>query len=250
MNLVKNFVDFVVNLTTKFTKRKTGTKFLSFLKFRLKMNKTIIKGLSHNLDLLIGTFNIEILIDSPTLTEWLDVKNTLSESDTIIIEKLYNQAKLEANHWNEEELKMRLVSIMFLLSEMDVPKKVKVFYERPVKGLVNNIEISVLADCLIASPMAFNTPQTPYFFLQEYKKGRGETKDPEAQMLAAMLIAQEKNQDGKPLFGSYIIGTDWYFTTLSDRNYTTSREYDVRNHDDIIAIVAILRKLKELILNR
>jgi hypothetical protein len=214
------------------------------------MSKTVIKGLSHNLDLLLGTFNIELVGESSFLTEWLTVKNELSASDSIILEKLYNQAKNEANHWNEEELKMRLVSIMFLLSDIDVPKKVKVFYERPIKGLVENIEVSVLADCLIASPLAINTPQKPYFFLQEYKKGRGETKDPEAQMLAGMLIAQEKNQDNKPLYGSYIIGTDWYFTTLLGRDYSTSREYDVRNHDDIIAIVAILRKLKELILNR
>jgi hypothetical protein len=216
----------------------------------LKMNKTIIKGLSHNLDLLLSTFNIEVISEDSQLTEWLNVQNSLSVSDTIIIEKLYNQAKNEANHWNEEELKMRLVSILFLLSDMDVPKKVKIFYERPMKGIIENIEVSVLADCLIASPLAINTPQKPYFFLQEYKKGRGETKDPEAQMLAGMLIAQEKNQDGKPLFGSYLIGTDWYFTTLLGKNYASSREYDVRNYDDIIAIVAILRKLKELILQR
>ena len=214
------------------------------------MDKITIKGLSHNLDLLIGTFNIEFINESPFLTEWLNVQSNLSETDSLIIEKLYGQAKTEANHWNEEELKMRLVSVMFLLSDMDVPKKVKVFYERQMKGIIDNIELSVLADCLIASPLAINTPQKPYFFLQEYKKGRGETKDPEAQMLAGMLIAQEKNQDGNPLFGSYIIGTDWYFTILLGRDYTTSREYDVRNHDDIIAIVAILRKLKELILKR
>jgi hypothetical protein len=214
------------------------------------MNKTVIKGLSHNLDLLLSTFDIELEAESSYLTEWLDVQSDLSEFDTVIIEKLYNQAKTEANHWNEEELKMRLVSVMFLLSDMDVPKKVKVFYERPMKGIIDDIELSVLADCLIASPLAINTPQKPYFFLQEYKKGRGETKDPEAQMLAGMLIAQEKNQDAKPLFGSYLIGTDWYFTALLGRKYSTSREFDVRNHDDIVAIVAILRKLKQLILNR
>jgi hypothetical protein len=213
------------------------------------MNKEIIKGLSHNLDLLIGTFNIELVSESPILSDWLNVSGTLSETDSSIVEKLYQQAKIEANHWNEEELKMRFVSIMFLLSSMDEPKKVKIFYERAMKGTVDNYEISVTADCLIASPLAINTPQKPYFFLQEYKKGRGESKDPEAQMLAGMLIAQEKNQDGKPLFGSYIIGTDWYFTTLLGRNYTSSREFDVRNHDDIVSIVFILRKLKELILN-
>jgi hypothetical protein len=214
------------------------------------MDKITIKGISHNLDLLLSTFNIELVNESSFLTEWLTVKSNLSDSDAIIVEKLYNQAKLEANHWNEEELKMRLVSVLFLLSDIDVPKKVKVFYERPMKGIIDNVEVAIVADCLVASPLAINTPQKPYFFLQEYKKGRGETKDPEAQMLAGMLIAQEKNKDDKPLYGSYIIGTDWYFTTLLGRNYATSREYDVRYHHDILSILAILRKLKYLILER
>jgi hypothetical protein len=125
------------------------------------MDKITIKGISHNLDLLLSTFNIELVNESSFLTEWLTVKSNLSDSDAIIVEKLYNQAKLEANHWNEEELKMRLVSVLFLLSDIDVPKKVKVFYERPMKGIIDNVEVAIVADCLVASPLAINTPQKP-----------------------------------------------------------------------------------------
>jgi hypothetical protein len=137
------------------------------------MSHLKIKGLSHNLDLLLSTFNIELVSESSFLNKWLDVNGTLSASDALIIEKLYLQAKVEAKHWNEEELKMRLVSVMFLLSEMDVPKKVKVFYERTIKGIVNDIEVSVISDCL-----AINTPQKPYFFYKNIKKAGAKPKTP------------------------------------------------------------------------
>jgi hypothetical protein len=214
------------------------------------MEKETIKGLSHTLDLLIGTFDIALREDCSHLSEWTTVSGELNEMEKYFIEKLYNQAKLEANHWNEEELKMRLVSVLLLLAEIDEAQKIKTFFERPFKGVVDKYELSVVTDCMIASPFAINSPRTPYFFLQEYKKGRGDHKDPEAQMLAAMLIAQEKNNDDKPMLGSYIIGTDWYFTTLVGRNYCSSREYDVRNYNDLLQILFILRKLKVLIMKR
>jgi len=42
------------------------------------MDKTIIKGLSHNLALIISTLIIEIVSESPFLNEWLDIKSDLS----------------------------------------------------------------------------------------------------------------------------------------------------------------------------
>jgi hypothetical protein len=90
----------------------------------------------------------------------------------------------------------------------------------------------------------------PYFFLQEFKKAKGEKRDPEAQMLSAMLIAQEKNNDGKPIYGAYMIGTGFHFTTLIGKNYCVSDKYDAVFKGHLPQIVFILRKLKELILNR
>ncbi|MCY7359875.1 MAG: hypothetical protein LH609_20975, partial [Rudanella sp.] len=119
-----------------------------------------------------------------------------------------------------EELKMRLVSQLLFMARLDVPDRLRVFYERMLSGTVDSIFLQVKADCLVATPGAFNTHQTPYFFLQDspplrYKRGRGDTKErdvasPEAQMLATMLISQTLNGDNQPLFGSYIFGTDWY----------------------------------------
>lgn len=209
------------------------------------------KSLSHQLGRLANTFQIQRQLSSPALSQWLNASGTLNPFETEALDLLFAQAAYDGNYWNEEELKMRLVSLVIFMARIDVPDRIRVFYERMLSGIIDNIPLQVKADCLVATPGAFNTHQTPYFFLQEYKKGRGDTKDPEAQMLAAMLIAQSQNgDDGKPLYGSYIIGTDWYFTTLLGRDYCTSREYDIRQRDDLLQIVFILRKLKDLILSR
>lgn len=214
------------------------------------MEKESIKGLSHHIGILAETFKIQRITTSHYLENWLDATGTLNEYELANLDEMYVQAIYDGNYWNEEELKMRLVSLVFLTAKVEVPNQFKMYFERKLTGIIDSISINVVADCFLASQGAFNTPQKPYFFLQEYKKGRGDQKDPEAQMLAAMLIAQEINQDKKPLYGSYIIGTDWYFTVLIGRQYCCSREYDVRNHNDLLQIVFVLRKLKELILNR
>ena len=69
-------------------------------------------------------------------------------------------------------------------------------------------------------------------------------------MLIAMLIAQEKNNDEKPLYGGYMIGTSWHFSTLIDKNYCVSKKYEATQKSQLMQIVFILRTLKTLILNR
>ena len=69
-------------------------------------------------------------------------------------------------------------------------------------------------------------------------------------MLAAMILAQELNQDGKPLYGCWLQGKNWNFTTLVNRDYCVSKQFDATNMVDLQQIVFILRKLKDLILNR
>ena len=110
---------------------------------------------------------------------------------------------------------------------------------------------SDLADCMIASPKLGGDPDKPYFFLQEFKQAQyfGKT-DPQGQMLAAMLLAQQGNADNKPLYGCYVVDKNWHFTTLLGLDYCRSRQFDSTQKPDLLKIVFILRKLKELIVSR
>ena len=69
-------------------------------------------------------------------------------------------------------------------------------------------------------------------------------------MLTAMIISQELNQDTQPLYGCWIVGVNWHFTLLNGVEYCVSRQFDATREPDLLQIVFILRKLKELILAR
>lgn len=68
-------------------------------------------------------------------------------------------------------------------------------------------------------------------------------------MLAAMPLAQEYNADGNYLYGCYVVERNWFFSKLKGSNYCVSRQFDATRKDDLLQIVFILRKLKELILS-
>jgi hypothetical protein len=199
---------------------------------------------------LAATFGIERSTQCEHLTDWLNAHSEFTPIQESIFNDIYAKSVEEGNYWNEEELKIEMIGFMFYLANINVPRQVKVFYERPLATTIQGYDLNVTADCFVAKPLQFNEPSTPYYFLQEYKKGRGESKDPEAQMLTAMLIAQELNKDEKILYGSYLFGSRWRFCTLNGKDYCQSREYNADEREDLLKIIFILRKLKELILKR
>jgi hypothetical protein len=202
-----------------------------------------------DLSLLAETFDINNRGDCQHLEKWMDSSYVLNDFEQMLLDQVFEKTKNDVNYFNEEELKVQLIGILFFLADINIEGKVKVFYERPLTAILQEkYKISVVVDCMVATPMRFNKPKLPYFFLQEFKKGKGDDKDPEAQMLAAMLVAQHKNEDNKPVYGSFLIGSNWWFTTLIGQEYCLSREFNASNKADLKQIVFILRRLKELVL--
>ena len=208
------------------------------------------KKIGFDLSKMAEAFGVKRKKRSVHLEAWLDASYTLTAEEESVFSKVFADIAEDGDYWNEEELKIQAISFIFFIANVKVKDKIKIFYERPLSGVVEGYSLSVVSDCMIASPMEFNSPRSPYFFLQEFKKGRGEKKDPEAQMLTAMLIAQHKNGDERPIYGWFLVGMGWRFTILVGRDYCASREYNADEEADLRQIVYVLRKLKELILNR
>jgi hypothetical protein len=199
---------------------------------------------------VIERFNINKNQTCETLEDWLNASGHFSAFELELIQKIQKELDLHGRAWNEEELKINFIGIVFLLADINVPNKIQTFFERRLSGVVERIPISVAVDGMVASPTKAGRPQMPYFFLQEFKRSLGDDHDPEGQMLAAMILAQELNQDGKPLYGCWLQGKNWNFTTLVGRDYCVSKQFDATERDDLHQIIFILRKLKDLILNR
>ena len=205
--------------------------------------------LAVDVNVLLSHFNL-VYIKQPdsVLAPWLTATGSLDLVATTILGELEDILPISVNDWLEEDLKMKAISLIMFLAHIDEAQKIGVFYERALQWKTPEFMLSVVSDCMAASVRGRSGAGTPYFFLQKFKKSKGDKSDPEAQMLAAMLIAQHHNNNDKPLYGAYVMGRNWYFAKLYGKNYAISKAYDMTNRDILHQIVFILRKVKEIIL--
>jgi hypothetical protein len=82
--------------------------------------------------------------------------------------------------------------------------------------------------------------------LHEYKRSVENQGTPDAQVLAAMLVAREQNQNKLPIYGLFVVGLDWYFIVLKNNEYCISRTYHADN-EEIFAIFKMMKSLKQII---
>jgi hypothetical protein len=202
---------------------------------------------------VLTAFHIKSKQECADLDDFLSATGTLSDYDNTTLDLAITRYRKLGRGWNEEELKMHFISPILAVADPNIEDVCKTFFERPLEGVVNNYELSVVTDCMIASYNEGGQPVTPYFFLQEFKQSQrfGRT-DPEGQMLAAMLLAAAANQhdNNQVLYGCFVIERQWYFTTLKGLDYCVSAAFDSTKKPDLLQIVFILQKLKELILAR
>lgn len=62
-----------------------------------------------------------------------------------------------------------------------------------------------------------------------------------------LLVAQALNQDDKTIFGCYLLGKDWHFTSLHNNRYCFSASYDATRPTELAQIIHILAHLKHFI---
>jgi hypothetical protein len=197
---------------------------------------------------VLTTFHIQTKKTCTELNKLINTHDTLTDFEKTTLDLALERYDRLKYGFNEEELKMHFISAIFAVADPYIDSVCKTFFERPLAGVVNNYQMHVVADCMIASYDEGGEPVRPYFFLQEFKQKQlwGKT-DPKGQMLAAMLLAQEKNADGKYLYGCFVKENNWRFGTLLGLDYCESRQFDATQIQDLLQIVYILRKLKELI---
>lgn len=218
-----------------------------FIKFKSFKMAKYDKPLKYDANHIIGVHSLKRSTKCKILSKLTSATGTLEAKYVDTLEEDREALELRGEYWNEEELKMNFLSTVFKVAQLREDNKIDVFYERTLSWEFNNKIERVICDCLIAKPFGVYAPQIPYFFLQEFKKQK-QNEDAEGQMLLAMLIAQRDNSNGKPIYGCYLQGKFWVFTTLHDTNYCVSRAYDATQISDLHKIIFILKELKQVIL--
>jgi hypothetical protein len=89
-------------------------------------------------------------------------------------------------------------------------------------------------------------PDIPFFCMHEYKSSIDNEGNPDAQALAAMLVAREQNGNKKPIYGLYIVGLIWNFMVLNSNEYCISKNYD-SSQEEIYDIFRMMKALKVII---
>ena len=49
------------------------------------------------------------------------------------------------------------------------------------------------------------------------------------------------------MYGLYVIGRYWYFVVMEGKNYCVSKGYDSTDKEDLLEIIAILRKFRVIL---
>ncbi len=195
--------------------------------------------------LIIKTFGLtKILEGFPPLDAWLDVSGNLPVEETQRLEKWRLKLLKNVGTWNEETLKMKFIANIIELVDYDTDEFEGTF-DAEMKGVVQGQKLSVIADYALAKA-TLDYMETPYFYFHEYKP-RKRAKDPIAQLLLAMLIAQSQTKRKYPLYGCAVFGELWFFMVFDDKTYSVSSGIVSTNRDSLQRILLILRKFKHIL---
>jgi hypothetical protein len=202
-------------------------------------------------ELLEDTFGLQQTAKSSVLTDWFKrskkTKILSVERQTI----LRFQQSLIANllGWNEQELALNFIGPLISCIQF-TSHKYNLFAERSIDETVRSlqnedIKLSGKPDTLIAS--GHRSPKVPYFSFHEHKPETDGGGDPTGQVLAAMLVGQTKNiKADDPIYGCYVIGQNWYFLVLENKNYTIASPFAATS-DEIFDIYRIVKTLKDIV---
>ena len=183
-----------------------------------------------------------------SLNVWINVH---FELDGFLQESVRRFSTTLANnveHWNETDLSMHFIGPMFSLVEFTQPYRFNLFAQAMLSGMIDNTQLTGRVDETVAT--GFRIPEAPFFAFSEYKRQTDPNGDPAGQALGAMLAGQSLNQDGKPIYGCYVIGKIWSFMVLEGRHYAISHAFDGTQTDDAFQILRILLQLKQYCMDR
>lgn len=198
---------------------------------------------------LIDVFHLNRIKEyrTPLMEEWLDVqKPELNIGEQYAFDNTYKKALKSIEAWSEEDLKMKFIAPVLELGHMVDDDKVIGYFDKIISATIDGIKLTVKSDFMLAKGI-LNVVKTPYFHFQEYKPQLNPSGEPMAQLLEAFLIAQEKNKNNKPLYGVEIIGKQWSFVVLDNKDYCISNAFDATDKNELLSIIAILRKFKVIL---
>ncbi len=181
----------------------------------------------------------------PQLQSVVQASPKLNAAEKSLVEQHRSNLIEHIERWNEQELQVFFIGhILAMVNFEDEAAEYRPFMQRSLTATIDDITLTGRVDFMVAT--GYGEPMQPYFFLHEYKKERGIDNDPLAQLLASMAAAQHLNDSPKLIYGCYVLGRNWFFVVLDEKQYAVSAAFDASS-EDLAQIVTILREVAEII---
>jgi hypothetical protein len=195
------------------------------------------------------TFGITQVDTFALMDTWLAYQTTFTPQTQEIAEKLRIRHKKMADFWSEEDIKVFFIMPIIELVEFYEPNVYRTFMEASLQADlvdVHNNPCTLRGRVEMVVATGKQRPQTPFFFLNEYKPQIKAQADPKGQLLIAMLAAQAKNNGlNLPIYGLYTIGQFWFFVVLAGKEYSISKAFDGTDALEVAQILCMLQFVKE-----
>lgn len=198
------------------------------------------------LTLLDRRFGLRLSFSNPLLDQWLQSATTVTETERERLQELRKLLTLNVTGWNEQELSLQFIGPLLTIVQFMEFYRFNLFAQRYIGSVINDVEISGEPDTIIAT--GYREPEIPMFAFTEYKRQIDPQGDPAGQTLAAMLVGQALNGNQHPVYGCYVVGSDWRFMLLDGKHYLISRDYSALS-DEIYDILRILKTLRAIIVD-
>ena len=183
------------------------------------------------------------------MQQWLSATTSLTDKEQYLFDIILDDAQQNIYGWHEEELKMKFIAFVLRLGELVDTPHYHTYFEKTISSTIDGHFLKVKTDFMVAKGI-LDKPQQPYFHFQEYKPHKRPVGDSMAQLLEALLIAQEINQHKFPMYGCEVMGKYWSFVILENKTYCLSEGYDFTKQEDLLKIIAILREFKRLLITK
>jgi hypothetical protein len=187
-------------------------------------------------------FGLKEVWNLPLMQDWEASKCEVTAFEKEYLLKLQHSLIHGGRAWNETELQGKFISPIIMLADIE-NEQIGYFLERNLAATIGNYELSGIVDGMIATGRG--EPEIPLFCLHEYKRSK-HASSPDAQVLVAMLVAREQNNNNKPIYGLFVTGLIWNFVILNGNEYCISREYRTVDNE-LFSIFAMLKALKVII---
>lgn len=193
---------------------------------------------------LMKKFQLTQQKHSAVLSEWLDMDYTINAEEKAVLKELRELLEVYSFHWNEIELEWNFISkVIDLVNYRE--KDYHFFLGRQLEAQFDSFKIRGRVDGVLASGKF--KPEIPFFCFHEYKKEKGADNDPVAQLLSAMIAAQQLNNNQHPVYGCLVLDRNWFFLSLEHKSFCISNNYSSTHEDELEDIFRILKNLKVIV---